>query len=276
MNLSNLSANQISRIEELMRNREAEKAKQAKQEEEEIRNKGRQNPTSTPINPIASTPSPQTPAIITPNSRYWTLENVQYKGQNCTVDLARELLDNGNAHTQDEWASIYGTSKSQGEFYTPDYPTFYGILKAIEGANLEEARQFIKDTSRANWLMTLTRIVYQPAGKDDLIIHNYGTSDKWDRSVDFITPDEWIKETKKPKSYQTLLDTSDSIQDINSLFKWLNGTDTKAWKLNSKPKSIDERVARFYAYSDGSVLYCGGNSTYANASLGVRLARAKN
>ena len=41
------------------------------------------------------------------------------------------------------------------------------------------------------------------------------------------------------------------------------------------PRSDNNSVARFFAYSDGADLYCYGVPSYSNSRLGVRAARAK-
>jgi len=208
---------------------------------------------------------------------FWRISGVPYKGTFELVDLSKSLLDESEAHTQDEWAAHYIDATSNDEFYTPDFPLIYGIVKALYGAHDKVAetatvQNFLRTESRARWLMTLSRIAYKPTG-NDLISHNYGTPDKYEQEVDFITPDEKIINTSKPDSYQTLLGTPDSVQDINAVFHWLNGTDTFAWKINSKPSVLEERVARFGANSGSAYLDCYWDAGNRDASLGVRVIR---
>jgi hypothetical protein len=226
-------------------------------------------------NPFQQSPS-SLETRITSAQDFWQIEGVQYRNGIYAVGLGKALLDNGSAHTQGEWSAHYQTAKPKNEFHTPDYPLFYAILKSLykirnDSANakhVNEAQQFLRDTSRAKWLMTLTRIAYQPQG-DDVIIHNHGTSDRYERRVDFITPDENITQTQKPASYQALLDTQDSVQEINNVFRWLNDTDAFAFKVNTKPANVVERIAGFYASSGRADLYCGRNPANAGSSLGV-------
>ena len=225
--------------------------------------------------------TPENPSvIIQPTTDFWRVSGVEYRDGIHTFDLSKSLLDGGKGRTQDEWAKNYEDVKDKGGFYTPDYPLLYGLVKAVHSlgnnsgnSDKDEIQEFIKDSSRANWLMTLTRIAYT-SKKMDKIIHNYGTGDIYNEDVDFITPDEYITKTAKPASYQKLLGTKDSVGGINEVFKWLNGTDTFAWKLNSKPKETKERVAGFDACSGWVDLYCCRNPTIAFASLGVRSARS--
>ena len=212
--------------------------------------------------------------IITPATDFWQVSGVEYKNGIYPVDLSKSLLENVASKTQDKWVERYEAVKDKGDFYTPDYPLFYGLLKAVYSSNKpekDEIQKFIRDASRANWLMTLTRIAYTPKGLDK-VIHNYGTKDMYEEDVDFITKDGKITKTGKPKSYQALLGTKDSVKEINEVFNWLNGTDAYAWKVNNKPAQLDERVAWFVAGSDRADLNCVSYPTGSNASLGVRFA----
>ncbi len=232
-------------------------------------------PTQPPQNPSTRGNVPSNLDFsLSDETDFWRMTGVSYKGSIENIDLLKSLLDGGNAHTQDEWVTHYTTAAPGNGFYTPDYPLIYGIVKALYDARdsvpeTAAVQTFLRDTARSKWLMTLSRIAYQPTG-DDLVIHNYGTPARYERAVDFITPDEWIKNTEKPDSYQALLGTEDSVQDINTVFQWLNGTDTYAWKVNNKPATLVERVARFNADSVRSDLNCSRYPDVRNSSLGVR------
>ena len=227
--------------------------------------------------------APQSPGnvpVLTSFGTHWYIDDMLYRGENYTADLSKTLLDSGTKRTQDEWAARYESVIDNNDFYTPDFPALYGIIKALYAASddptqssqIAEAREFLKDTSQEKYLITLTRVAYQPTG-DDIIIHNCGTRARYENKVDFITPNEWIKDTGKPASYQALLDTHDGVQEINSVFHWLNGTDAYSWKVNAKPSAVDERVAWFFADSDGALLLCNWLPSSSNSSLGVRLRK---
>ncbi|HLC52968.1 MAG TPA: hypothetical protein VJK03_00335 [Candidatus Nanoarchaeia archaeon] len=216
--------------------------------------------------------------IITSIGTHWHIDDILYRGEHYTADLSKTLLDSGTKRTQDVWAGRYENAVGTDGFYTPDYPTLYGIIKTLytsredtsQAAQIVEAQEFLRNTSRENWLITLTRIAYQPRG-DDIIIHNYGTRDRYEKKVDFTTPYEFIKVTKKPEAYRTLLDTQDSVQEIDSVFNWLIGTGLFGWSNNPEPDVVDERVAGFYAFLGWASLGCYGETTDSCSSLGVRL-----
>ncbi len=222
-----------------------------------------------PVNPLLKSPVVST--NVQSNVDFWSIP-LLYRSEQYTADLMKTLLEDGAAHTQDEWAARYERVRGSDEFYTPDFPAFYGIVKAAKIAGREDVRTFLKDTSRARWLTTLTRIAYQPSSHDT-IIHNYGTQDRYQTSVDFITPNEFIINTNKPWSYQGLLETRDNVQEINKVFNWLDGTNAYSWKVNTKPDKVDERVARFDADSVRAGLDCDRDPAGSYSSLGVRLRK---
>ena len=226
------------------------------------------------------------------NADAWSISGVEYRNGVYTVDLAKSLLDGRNSRRQDEWVDYSKEAIAKGEFYTPDYPLFYGTVRALfkakdEPAKLQEvekAKKFLQDTSRANWLMTLTRIKYQPQvnllkraiyGVEDIIVHNYGMSDSYEEKTNFIGADGLIKDVASPASCKALLGTGD-IKEIRDVFQWLNGADTYLYRINSKPKKVFEAGAGFDAGSVWAILDCGRNPSDSVASLGLRVAREKN
>jgi len=208
---------------------------------------------------------------------FWSIPNVLYRGKSHTVELySGGVLE---ARTPDEWAKHYGSAKPAGEFHAPDFPLFYGVLKALYNSKddsskkveVEEAKNFLRQSSRNNWLTTLTRIKHNPKGMDE-VIHNYGTSDSYKNKVKFIGPDGEITAVDGGRACKVLLGTSDDVQKIGSIYQWLNDTPTYIWRVNNKLSSVDDRVAWFYAYSDRACLDCGWDPSDSGASLGVRLA----
>lgn len=120
--------------------------------------------------------------IITPSEGYWRIYDVKYKDGIYTVDLAKSLLDNGTAKTQDGWAEYTEQARKSGDFHSGDMPlqhaTFTALFKQKDKPESEEAREFIKKNMREKWLMTLTRIKYTSKGLDE-VIHNYRLNDSY-------------------------------------------------------------------------------------------------
>jgi hypothetical protein len=232
----------------------------------------------TPINPsVVNLPvNPNAPVASTGD--YWEIPNVNYRGNTGNVQILKTLLDNGSSKTQDEWTQYSEQARKAGQFYLPDYPLFFSTLERAytlkANPTIEEARKKIQEFSRAKWLMTLTRIRYANKGSDK-IVHNHGMSDEYEIEEPFVGQDGKIPAGSSETLYQKLLGTQSSVANIDSVFRWLNGTDTYLYRLNSKPKSVDGRVARFGADSYWAVLYCNRDPAVTDAGLGVRFVRAR-
>ncbi|MBI2105719.1 hypothetical protein HYT56_02675, partial [Candidatus Woesearchaeota archaeon] len=72
------------------------------------------------------------------------------------------------------------------------------------------------------------------------------------------------------KPMQALLDTKQSLQEIDDAYKWLMDIDAYILRVNQKPKQVDERLAWFCAYSGRACLNCGRYPQGSDASLGVK------
>jgi len=224
----------------------------------------------TPEQKLSQAP-PQTPPTVSATDDFWRISNVNYRNGICTVDLAKALLDNGAAKTQDEW-SRYREAVPQNGFYPGDMPFYHALFTVLfkqkDKPESEEARAFIQEQMRNNWLTTLTRIAYQPRGKDK-IIHNFGTKDQYEVEENIIGKNQVIEQADS-KALEALLGTSD-VNKIKQVYNWINQTPVYIWRLNKKPENIDERVARFVAVSGWVGLDCGGFPQVSGSALGVRL-----
>nr|AQS34944.1 hypothetical protein [uncultured archaeon] len=226
-------------------------------------------------------PTKPTIGNIQSSDDFWSISGVQYRDGIYTVDLMKNLLDEGKARTQDQWVEYSTEAQKTGEFYVSDYPLFYQTLRTVFSSKddskmkdqAEEIKTTLKGLSRNHWLTTLTRISYHPKG-EDVVIHNYGMDDQYKINQKFVGKNGWIKELKNKDTYSALLGT-DKISEINETFQWLNGTDAYIFRINEKPKSIDERVARFLADSYRADLYCYGDPSGSDGALGVRATREK-
>ncbi len=202
---------------------------------------------------------------------YWQIQGVNYMNEIKTINLAQQLLPN---MTQDKHAEYREQAISKGEFYTGDMPLYHAVFTALfnqkDKPESEQARQFIKKSMREKWLMTLTRIAYQPRGKDK-IIHNYNTKDEYSLEENIVGEDRFIEDADR-SALKALLGT-DNIQEIKDIYNWINGTDTYIWRINSKPNKVDERITRFDAVSDRADLDCDWDPAYRDPSLGVCVMR---
>ena len=106
---------------------------------------------------------------------FYEINGIPHRNKICCIDLSKTLLP---SKTQDEHAEHRLNAKS-GEFCLGDMSLYHALFTALYNNRdsqsfkdqIEEARQFIKESMLEHWLMTLTRIKYNPDG-NDLVIHN--------------------------------------------------------------------------------------------------------
>jgi hypothetical protein len=192
------------------------------------------------------------------NKDFWTIDNVQYRNGFYKVNLLKEFLGNGNSKTQDSWAEYSKEAQSRNDFYVGDFPLYHSLFTSLyklkDKPEIEEIISFLETKFYKKWLMTLTRIKYSPAGKDE-IVHNYKMPDEYSIYDNFIGPNEYVKNSVNKINYVSLLGT-DNLKEINEVYNWITKKDAYLWRLNSKPKSLDEKVALFDANTGGAILGC--------------------
>jgi len=206
---------------------------------------------------------------------FWRITGVSYRNGIYQVDVSKVLLPSG---TQDEQAQRRKEALTKDSAYTPSYPEFYGVIDTVhknrEGPykdQIEAARTSLSELVEGRWLMTLTRIRYAPHGQD-VVIHNYGQDDAYETHANVVGPDGVITEpgTNAGAALQALLGTQQSPQKIDQVYRWFRNTAAYLLRVNSRPRSVDERVAGFFADSDEADLYCRVGLLFSVASLGVR------
>ena len=89
----------------------------------------KENETLPPI-PPSGNPEPPTPTDNIKGSQdFWKIPSVSYRGNSVNVDILKTWLDNGTTKIQEDWASYSESARTNGAFYTPDYPLFYSALE---------------------------------------------------------------------------------------------------------------------------------------------------
>ncbi|MFC1682290.1 hypothetical protein ACFL0X_01595 [Nanoarchaeota archaeon] len=206
----------------------------------------------------------------------WTISGVLYKGQPHTVDLLKQRLDHGANKTQAEWAEYSKQARGNKDFSVGDFPLYHALFRALyeqkDNPKTNEIRDFLEKSFVDYWLMTLTRLKYQP-GTDETV-HDFGLASQYSISQDIAGPHEWVKDSQTPEVYQAILGDND-LQRIQDIYHWITKKDARLLRLNEKPNQIDERVARFYAGSDRAGLFFYRDPDYSNSSLGVRAAKQR-
>src|SRR3989344_8760161 len=110
----------------------------------------------------------------------YRITEIQYRNGIYTVNLFKELLP---CQTQDQHAEHRKQviADNTNEPYSLDYPLFNSTATSLfqnkdnsqYKDKIEEVRQFLKQQMLDKWLMTLTRIQYNPENQKDKVIHNY-------------------------------------------------------------------------------------------------------
>lgn len=177
---------------------------------------------------------------------------------------------------QEQLAEFYEREKERGNPRPTDAPLLWAIFDRgyelkDKAKNLEilKSEMFSVAIQRrlATFPNTLTRVVYNPAGGDE-VIHNYGTFDQYSLMENVAGPDALIKDMKGKNVLESLLGTQD-VSRIDKVSQWINKNPAYFWRVNSKPSKRNEKVVRLYAGSDRLYLACGGGPLSVNPAFRV-------
>ena len=205
---------------------------------------------------------------------FYRINGISYRNEIYTVDLSKTLLE---SRTQDQHANQRKKAVSD-EFTVADMPLYYAIKFSLYqnrdnkkySEKILEVRDFIKKQMFGNWLMTLSRVRYNPQGKD-IVIHDCDQASQYEIPADFMGNDNFILKISGMKEpLNALLGVNHDVKIINDVYKWLTDKDSYIFRVNSTPSKIDERVVGFGAVSGGSWLGCDRGPQYSSFSLGVR------
>lgn len=200
------------------------------------------------------------------------------EGKLYTVELQTDLLDNGAIRTQDQWAQFSKAELSDGRYSYLSLPQSRGLFHALRvnkdhpkaGSMIHEITDFLKQIHRKNYLITSSKVDYMPSGKD-VVTHEYGLEGEHQVKAGILGPDEQIIKTADPQGYKALFETNDDITEINEDFKYINGTNAWAWKVNLRPNLKDTRVVRLVAVLGGFIVNCYGNPRGGDPALGGKV-----
>jgi len=198
----------------------------------------------------------------------YRISGIQYHSQNCAYDLDRKY-DPSLTHTQEEWGQLRDQARPKGEFYAGTAPEYYAILKALHKNKnnaqfkpiIEEARTYLQDVLKQQnpYMITLSRAKYNPAGLDE-IVHDFGTKEEQPpKPAKLAGPNGYItaKKTKAQDFVQAVLGTTDTVEQISEVFKWVTGKETYAWRI-SQPQNQQDRVVALGGDDGDFVIDTGG------------------
>ncbi len=280
MNLSNLSPDQIERMRYLIGKREAEKQRQARQEEEERRNAGRVAPIIQPANLIVPTSTnPPTPAVGIVNPKDYIILEGRTHGKYSYEDT---LVAMNRTYQGKNWNDAHIACANENR-YMLTIRQFVDFLNLLRTGKVHDGRgSLIKDKSKIEGILDE---IYKVGGnwrsewldadfkvQNEKVVMNY--EHRMKNGV--LTPNRsnevlegYLAQNKQPGI---------SLDDwlARATYQGLPPANVKNGELYYwQPGKDNNSVAGFCAGSVRASLSCGGYPACADASLGVRFARAK-
>ncbi len=208
-------------------------------------------------------------------------------------DLEKVLIlddsaaDNGDTKTQNQWIKYWDKINDGRRFASA--PDLYQVFKQLKtrGDEAKTLADSLKEDFKKSWIVTSTRLIYQPDNYNAKIIHNYGNKNSsLVKEVDIKVP-EYLGVLIADKTndedclayLKALFDTKDDIEEIISVLEYTSDKSREKIKLWTPPlesstyltrKQYLERAVRVY-YDDGEFLVvgCGLVGYYSGHSRGV-------
>ncbi|MDP3734256.1 MAG: hypothetical protein Q8R37_03425 [Nanoarchaeota archaeon] len=179
------------------------------------------------------------------------LQNVFYNGWFYTVDQSTKLLDDGDSHTQDRWLEWLNSDENVNKWQLPSGPLYHASVAALhynqdihdkKQRNLvQQCRAMHVEDFKKYWMMTSTRIQYNPQGLDT-IIDDYGSSQPREIKMNFVGPDKYVrKDSGLEQEIDALLGTSD-LEEVEQVYNGLTDKNPYLWRLNDKPNEETHRA----------------------------------
>ena len=186
------------------------------------------------------------------------VKNIEVKSKHVSPITGYFEIDNGESiyrlmekmttpMDQDKLAEFYEFEKKKGNPLPMNSIQHIELFNdAIKSGN-KDLMNFLQKGLRM-WLNTLTRVIYNPVGKEDETIHNYGTSDAFSVIGNIVGNDGMIIDIDNSNALELLLKTKD-IKGLNKVSNVINSTQIHFYRINSKPVKKIECFVRFGANS---------------------------
>ena len=185
------------------------------------------------------TPAENTEFNITENDYHFVMKGIHYQGGYQDIEWRKDLLK--KVRTQDEWFEFFHGS----EYKLPDAPLYHATLAHLyrckDGpkSNLvKRIRAMFAKKFRNNYLMTGTRVVYDPLGKD-IVKHNLSGVTK---QATIVGANDTIhSQSGFDDSIEALLGTRD-LTEVEQVYKWISGNKPYLYRQNTQPQKITEKA----------------------------------
>ena len=145
-----------------------------------------------------------------PSVESWILSGVSYRGKTGTYDVIGEMTP---SMAQDKLIEKYGLEIPSTDLVWAIATRGHDLRNENPEAS-EKLRQFLRQGFR-RYPNTSTRLIYNPQGEKDEVIHNYKTSKKYSLKRKIVGPDGLLKDIPDKKVLESLLGTSDVSRIYN-------------------------------------------------------------
>ncbi|MDP3734423.1 MAG: hypothetical protein Q8R37_04270 [Nanoarchaeota archaeon] len=173
------------------------------------------------------------------------LYNVLYCRELYVVDWSTELLDNGRAHTQDRWLKWLKSDENEDKWQLASGPLYYAVLSALhynrknhpdkeQKELIQQCRAMHAQDFKDHWMITSTRVIYTPQGKDKLI-HDYGSQQQQEIELDFVGPDKYIRNYSGLEQEVNALLGTNNVEEVEQVYHDLTSKKPYLGRMNNKP-----------------------------------------
>lgn len=202
---------------------------------------------------------------------FYRISGIKYRGEFISCDFDKAVL---RRRTQDEYASLAWAAKA-AEVRIACAPLVYAICRTLyqnqDCENLvENARQCIENMLDSG-IITLSRAVHKDRGS--IVFHDYAQKTQYVINANLLGPDGKITDmqTDNAKEYcQAVLNTVDSVEEINAVFNWLTGRDAYASRIGSEPDLESGRVIALRLGNAGLMIDSSLGLQTVVVAMGVR------
>ncbi len=217
---------------------------------------------------------------------FYRIDGIRYCGNNNGLhsnflyDLCKAPLA---PKTQQEHIE-HASNATPDEFRACNAPLVYAICKALyenkDGlyhACIENARQRLDSIFQTS-VSTLSSVVYNStlapdansAIMEDLVTHYHEKSPQ--RSVSKLCGPNGPITDPKTDAYQyvwSLLDTADTMKEVNDVFKWITGKDVYAFRYNDRPVEQVKTGVFFYGDINTNLHLTTLSPEFVDSAIGV-------
>ncbi len=171
----------------------------------------------------------------------YRLHGVHSNGRIYDIDWSKKLLDNGNQHTQDEWAELLQNQEFQlpsTRIYHATCSMLYQHKDDTQSGLVKKIRAKFKKDFKDYWMTTSTRIQYNQSDPDK-VLHDYKIAGETSLDMTFVGPDGYVADNSFEDEMEALFDARDGAE-MDAIYSWISGKKSYLWRLNSRPAQPTE------------------------------------